>query len=150
MSGYKRAVVLCFSLVVVAMIGGAAAHDAPATGSADWLATRSMAVSDLVGRFKGIQAVSCAPDRSSARKVIGSVVWWSRFRCAGATKRGLAFSLLYRATGKCGACWTITKLTGVTAAGLRAGGWAVRSRAADYTRSGRGHNAGGAAPGPRA
>jgi hypothetical protein len=89
-----------------------------------WLTTRTQAQWDLRHRFRNIARVSCSPDRSSATQVFGNHRSWQRFGCGGRTYDRVSFSLLYRTTGQCADCWTITNLRGDGANHLR-----VRHRA---------------------
>jgi hypothetical protein len=89
------------------------------TSGAVWLTTRSAAELKLKRRFANIRAVSCSPDRTSPTRVYGTVRYWQRFWCKGTTRDSISFSLRFKATGECPACWTILNLRGTGAAHLR-------------------------------
>ncbi|MFL5964504.1 MAG: DUF3761 domain-containing protein [Gaiellaceae bacterium] len=90
----------------------ARSHDA-------WVTSRTVAAQSLSVRFKNISSVNCAPDRTSATQVFGTTRYWQRFWCSGGTYEHVSFRLRFKTTGQCGACWTITNLSGVTVNRLR-------------------------------
>jgi len=105
--------------LAVSFVGGLGSIPATAQANDAWLTTRGQAQHDLRARFHNIARVACAPDRSSATKIIGHDRYWQRFWCRGGTYDRIAFRLRYRSTGSCGECWTITDLTGTGARHLR-------------------------------
>ena len=110
-------------LLALATVSAAIATVGPlaASGSSQgvWLTTRTAAAHDIHVRFHNVATVACAPDTSSATSLFGQTRWWQRFWCSGNTYSHNNFKLRFRATGQCGDCWTITDLTGVSAAHLR-------------------------------
>ena len=107
------------SAVLAVAQRSAASPSASSTTASVWLATETGAESQLPQRFKNIRAVKCDPDRTGASKLIKSVRWWNRFKCAGTTYDRVSFSLTFKATGECANCWTIINLTGTGANHLR-------------------------------
>jgi hypothetical protein len=108
------------ALLVILAAGTSVAVTTAWAASADgsWLTTRTQATHVLPGRFKDISSVACAPDKSSATQVFGTTRYWQRFWCSGHTYDRVPFKLRFKATGQCGACWTITNLTGLSATHL--------------------------------
>jgi Protein of unknown function (DUF3761) len=107
------------TVLAVALGAGLVATPSMARSSDAWLATRGTAQQDLRARFHNIAGVACAPDRTSASKVIGTDRYWQRFWCGGHTYDRIAFRLRYKSTGRCAECWTITNLSGTSAGHLR-------------------------------
>ncbi len=103
------------------LAGGVVSSAPPASARAKtvWLTSKTAAARALPKRFHNISSVSCTPDRAGASKVVGSTRRWQRFWCSGHTYDHLAFRLRFRKTGKCSNCWTITNLSGLSAARLR-------------------------------
>ena len=101
---------------VIAAVGPIAA-----SGSSEsvWLTTRTAAAHDVHVRFHNAATVACSPDTSSATRMFGQTRYWQRFWCSGNTYDHIGFKLRFSATGQCGACWTITNLSGISAAHLR-------------------------------
>jgi S1-C subfamily serine protease len=104
-------------LAVASSLGAVRAADG--ASRTNWLTTRTVAAIDLHDRFHAVATVSCAPETVSPTSVSGTVRYWKNFWCDGETRQGVTFRLLYEATGKCAACWTISRLTGAGVGDLR-------------------------------
>lgn len=122
---WRRLAVL---FAVAACLSAVIGETASAGGATAWLASRAMAQHDVRSRFENVATASCVPDRSSASQANGGTVWWQRYWCSGRTQDGIPYKLLYKSTGKCGDCWTITSLTGTSVNRLRAVGGVARPK----------------------
>jgi hypothetical protein len=86
----------------------------------NWGTTEEDAMAKLPLRFPNIRTVTCSPDTDSATGVASSGDRiWNRHNCTGVTYGGVEFGLTFESTGGCADCWTVFRLTGVTAAALK-------------------------------
>jgi hypothetical protein len=124
----NRARIVFAALIAMIALTGLVTSGASAKSEA-WLTTRTVAAHKLPARFKDVSSVACAPDKTSATQVFGTTRYWQRFWCSGRTYDRLGFRLLYKATGQCSDCWTITNLSGLSASHLRVRHAAVKATA---------------------
>jgi hypothetical protein len=116
----RRLTISTFAVLAVsAVCATVGASTASARSDGVWLTTRTAAAAQLPGRFKNIASVTCAPDTASATEIYGTTRYWQRFWCSGRTYGKVSFRLRFKVTGQCGACWTVTNLSGVTSTRLR-------------------------------
>lgn len=89
-----------------------------------WGYTNLGAEDDLLDRYRGLRTAWCTGvlmigwPRSSSTWIHGQTRYWDKSACAGTTRTGARYALVYDAKGDCARCFKVYRLRGIGPRGL--------------------------------